>query len=147
MRILCLWLAAIFTLGAAEPPTVTLPPELAQVLTDYEQAWRARDPKALASLFTDDGFVLAGGQPFHRGRAAIEKFYSGQGGPLWLRAVHYAASGDTGFILGAYRYQASGADEGKFTLTLRKQNGVWKIVSDMDNPIRQTARPDLSDNH
>ena len=54
--------------SGAAPPSVSLPPELLRVLTDYESAWRARDAGALARLFADDGFVLPGGSPPVRGR-------------------------------------------------------------------------------
>src|SRR5260370_30704225 len=36
---------------------ITLPPELARELGDYEIAWRAKDAAALARLFAADGFV------------------------------------------------------------------------------------------
>jgi hypothetical protein len=69
-----------------------------------------------------------------RGRAAIEKHYTGQGGPLSLRAFAYATEGATGYILGGFARQKGEADIGKFTLTLRLgEGGRWLIVSDMDN--------------
>lgn len=121
----------------APEPSVTLPPELARVLTDYEAAWSKKDPAALAALFAEDGFVLAGGKPPVRGRAAIQKHYTGQGGPLSLRAIAYAAEGGVGYILGEYTDAAGKPDLGKFTLTLRKgSDGRWLIMSDMDNPNR-----------
>ena len=127
-----------FTIEAAppvqEPATVTLPPPLARVLTDYEAAWRTKDSEALSKLFVEDGFVLSSGGPAVHGRAGIGKHYTGQGGPLFLRAFAYATDGSVGYILGGYRGRDDMPDEGKFTLTLRKgSDGVWKIVSDMDN--------------
>ena len=118
----------------APEPSVSLPPELARVLTDYEAAWSKRDPAALAGLFAEDGFVLPSGRPPVRGRAAIQKHYTGHGGPLSLRAIAYATEGGVGYILGGYTDTAGKPDIGKFTLTLRKgSNGRWLIVSDMDN--------------
>lgn len=115
-------------------PSVTLPPPLARVLTDYESAWQARDARALAALFADDGFVLGNGVPPVRGRAAIEKHYAGRGGPLTLRALAYSTEGSTGYIIGGFATRKGDADVGKFTLTLRKgAGGRWLIVSDMDN--------------
>ena len=85
-------------------PSVQLPPELARVLTDYEAGWRAGDGAALARLFAEDGFVLPNGAPPVRGRAAIQRYYKGPGGPLALRAfafgrdvVSYGLSRDNGF--------------------------------------------------
>jgi ketosteroid isomerase-like protein len=123
--------------GAAQP-SVSLPPDLQRLLADYETAWRARDAAALASLFAEDGFVLPGGHPPVRGRAAIHQFYAKAGGPLSLRALAYATEGTVGYIIGAYARQAGGEDVGKFTLTLRKQpGGRWQVMSDMDNPNRR----------
>jgi ketosteroid isomerase-like protein len=120
--------------GASELPSVTLPAPLSRILTDYESAWQRKDARALASLFAEDGFVLSSGVPPVRGRAAIEKHYAGQGGPLSLRALAYAVDGSTGFIIGAFSRQRGESDIGKFTLTLRKaRDGRWLIMSDMDN--------------
>lgn len=124
------------TAGAQEP-SVKLPTALARVLTDYEAAWRNRDAAALARLFADDGFVLPNGQPPVRGRAAIQQYYTGQGGPLALRAIAFAADGGVGYIIGGFARQEGEPDIGKFTLTLSKgAGGRWLIVSDMDSSNR-----------
>lgn len=118
--------------------SIVLPPELARILTDYEAGWKAGDAVALARLFTEDGFVLSPGQPPVRGRAAIQKLYTAKGSPLSLRAFAYAMHGKVGYIIGAYSWERGMPDEGKFTLTLRKdENGRWLIVSDMDNSNRR----------
>lgn len=115
-------------------PSVTLPAPLARVLTDYEAAWQKRDAAALAALFAEDGFVLSSGKPPVRGRAEIERHYSGAGGPLSLRALDFATQGSIGYIIGGYSAERGQPDAGKFTLTLRKgPKGRWLIVSDMDN--------------
>ncbi len=115
-------------------PTVELPRELDRVLTDYEAAWSARDARALAALFAEDGYVLSEGQPPVKGRAAIELHYRGHGGPLSLRAIAYAIEGSVGYILGGYASEKGKEDDGKFTLTLKKDaSGRWWIFSDMDN--------------
>ena len=120
--------------GAERLPSVALPPELARVLTDYEAAWSSRDAAALSRLFAEDGFVLAGGRPPVRGRSEIAKHYAGQGGPLALRALAYGVQETVAYIIGGYAGQAGSADDGKFTLTLRKgSDGRWLIMSDMDN--------------
>jgi ketosteroid isomerase-like protein len=115
-------------------PSVSLPPELDRVLRDYEKAWGARDAAGLASLFVEDGFVLQGGKPPARGRQAIRAAYEGHGGPLVLHAFAFGVEGATGWILGGYARKAGDPDDGKFTLTLRKEgDGRWMIMSDMDN--------------
>lgn len=124
-------------------PSITLSPELDRVLRDYERAWRAGDASALAALFAEDGFVLQGGRPPVRGRAAIQAAYSRQsGGPLRLRALAAATADTVGYIVGAYGYGDGPDDMGKFTLTLRRaRGGPWLIFSDMDNPSQPPRRP------
>jgi uncharacterized protein (TIGR02246 family) len=118
--------------------SVTLPPELARVLTDYEAGWKAGNAAALANLFAEDGFVLPQGQPPVKGRAAIQKLYTSNGAPLSLRAIAYATAGDAGYIIGGYSTDPGKPDDGKFTLTLRKAgDGRWLIMSDMDNSNRR----------
>lgn len=118
--------------------SVQLPADLARVLTDYETAWRSRNAAALARLFAEDGFVLPNGLLPIKGRAEIERYYTGMGGPLSLRAIAFAAEGRVGYIIGGYAREKGEADVGKFTLTLRKgEDGRWLIVSDMDSPNRQ----------
>ena len=123
---------------AADLPSVALPPELARVLTDYETAWGRKDAPALAALFAEDGFVLSGGNPPVRGRAAIAAHYTGKGGPLALRALAYSTDGPTGSIVGAYAAERGRPDDGKFTLTLRRDGARWLIFSDMDNGNART---------
>ena len=69
-----------------------------------------------------------------RGTDAIKKAYANSGGALALRALHYEVDGNVGFIIGAFSSNAGEPDRGKFILALRRENGVWKIVADMDNP-------------
>lgn len=123
-------------------PSVDLPPELQRVLTDYETAWQAKDPTALSKVFAEDGFVLAGGKPPVRGRKAIAEGYANAGGPLSLRALHYATEGSTGYIIGGFAMKKGEPDVGKFTLTLKKDSaGKWLIMSDMDNGNGRRPQP------
>jgi ketosteroid isomerase-like protein len=121
--------------SAPEPlPAVTLPPELARVLADYEKAWRAHDLAGLVALFAEDGFVLASGAPPVRGRAAIARAYGSAGGDLVLHAFAFATEGSLGYVVGGFSRKEGQPDVGKFTLTLRRgADGRWLIVSDMDN--------------
>ncbi len=125
------------TIGEPQP-SVTLPAELARVLTDYEKNWQAGNAAALAELFATDGYVLPNGKTPVKGRQSIQKLYTKSGAPLSLRAFAYATQGDVGYIIGGYSGEAGKPDDGKFTLTLRKgADGRWLIVSDMDNGNRR----------
>jgi ketosteroid isomerase-like protein len=123
-------------LGAPCPAQeqVELPPAIDRVLRDYERAWQAKDPAALAALFAEDGFVLGNGRPPVRGRAGIRAAYEGSGGPLALRALAYAAEGTVGYVIGAYGPGGGQGDTGKFVLALRRDAaGRWLIAADIDN--------------
>ncbi len=141
MKTVALSIALILTLlvqgqGAAVPqqPSIDLPKDLDRVLRDYEQGWAKGDGKALAALFTVDGFVMQPNSLPVKGRDAIEKAYQGGGGPLALRAFAYGADGGVAYILGGFASKQGELDRGKFTLTLRKVDGKWLIASDMDSP-------------
>ena len=127
------------TATACPQTSINLPAPLDRVLRDYEAAWTKGDAKALAALFTEDGFVMSMGDTPVRGRAEIERRYATSGGaPLALRALAFETEGATGFILGCYAPSAKDADIGKFTLTLKKdKSGRWLIFSDMDSPNRR----------
>ena len=119
--------------SAANQEAIELPEELSRVLREYEKYWRDFDSKGLASLFTEDGFIL---RPFReptRGRELIEKAYNGAGGPLFLSAYAYHMEDNIAYIIGGYRGVEDGKDSGKFTLTFQKLNDKWFIFSDMDN--------------
>jgi ketosteroid isomerase-like protein len=135
------------TVDAPGPvPSVDLPPALDRVLRDYERAWQAKDPEALAALFAEDGFVLANGHPPVRGRAAIRAAYKDGGGPLALRALAYATEGAVGYVIGAYGPGAGQPDTGKFILALRREkDGRWSITADMDNASQHRPRPPASE--
>src|SRR5258705_13680523 len=113
----CALLFAVTVRAQDALPSVKLPAELDRVLRDYEQAWQAHDASGLANLFAEDGFVLAGRKPPVRGRDAIRTAYAKSGGPLALRALHYATPGEAGYIIGPYGQDAS-KDAGKFVLAL-----------------------------
>lgn len=124
--------------AAVTLPSITLMPEFDRVLRDYEAAWSKGDASALSELFAMDGFVMQNGKPPVRGRAAIRAAYQGSsGGNLKLRALAVETSGNVGYIIGAYGYDAAATDMGKFTLTLKRDaSGKWLIFSDMDNGNR-----------
>lgn len=128
--ILFAFTANVFSQGIE---SIDIPDELRLVLDNYETYWQERDASRLASLFTEDGFILRPGHPPVRGRMEIENAYHNSGGPLVLHAYDYHIDGDLAIIIGGYTTDASLPDRGKFTLTLKKFNDVWLIHSDMDN--------------
>ena len=116
------------------PTTVAVPTEVDQLLKDYEKAWIAKDTGALAKLFTGDGMALPSGQMPAQGEESIRKAYAQSvGAPLNLRAIAYGASGDLAYVIGGWGGASGKPEFGKFVLVLRRVNGRWLIVADMDN--------------
>lgn len=111
-----------------------LPPSLQRVLGDYTAAWEARDAKALAALFAEGRTVVPNACPPVTDRAGVEACYTGSGGPIHLRALDHAYSGDLAYIIGEYAEHPSDPAGGKFVLTLLNDGGRWLIVADMDRP-------------
>lgn len=156
MRALALLLALVITATASHAqtpdatpaaplPSITLPPELARVLTDYETQWRFGGD-SLIKLFAEDAILTVGGKPPARGHAAIAAHYAGPKGPLALRAIAYAMDGNIAYVIGGYAMERGAPDIGKFVLTLKKgPSGRWLIFSDMDTgnsaPQRRPAPP------
>jgi ketosteroid isomerase-like protein len=137
-----LLLASIAASDEVKPlPSVQLPPELDRVLRDYETAWRAHDPEALAVIFAEDGFVLSSTKPPVRGRAAIREAYAHAGGPLALRALAFETNGSVAYIIGAFGRTEGGPDFGKFVLALRRVGERWLITADIDNSSHPPAPP------
>jgi ketosteroid isomerase-like protein len=119
-------------------PSVDLPTGLDRILRDYEREWKAGNATALAELFTENGFALPSGRPPFRGREAIAEAYGQAGGNLSLRALSFRTDGKVGFIIGAYSYDASAGDSGKFVLAIEKSpEGRWLIAADIDNSTRR----------
>lgn len=129
--------------AAPTPAAVTLPPEFDRVLRDYEKAWVANDPAAIAALFAPDGYALPNGAMPARGADPIRAVYAhSAGSPLSLRAFTYKQSGDLAYILGGFAFAADKPDFGKFTLVLtRGGDGRWLIAADMDNTNQRPRAP------
>lgn len=130
---------------AQTPATVALPADVDRVLKDYEKAWSAKDTAALAKLFTADGMALPSGQLPAQGEDSIRKAYSPNvGTTLNLRPFAYSTSGELAYVVGGWGSAADKPEYGKFMLVLRRVNGRWLIVADMDNsnmPRRAPSAP------
>lgn len=127
-------LALSAPVSAHSPVTVYVPIEVDQSLKDYQTAWIAKNTFVLGKLFTDDGMALPSGQMPAQGEESICKAYSqGGGAPLNLRAIAYGTSGDRAYIIGGWGGALDKPEYGKFVLVLRRVDGRWLIVADMDN--------------
>jgi uncharacterized protein (TIGR02246 family) len=131
--------------GAADPA-------IKAVADDYVKASLAGDAKAIAALYTEDAVEMPPNGPMVKGRAAIEKYYTGVMGSgtklttFTITHLESHASGDTAYDVGTYNQSltpAGGApvsDSGKYVVLLKKAGGAWKVayaIYNSDSPPRQ----------
>lgn len=134
LYVIIILLLTVISATAQELKPIDLPDELQEVLTNYETHWKNSDAKKLASLFTENGFILRPGYDLVKGRENIQTSYENAGGgDLVLRAYDFSIQGNLAYIIGGYTYGSRVKDMGKYTLTLKKVDGKWLIHSDMDN--------------
>jgi ketosteroid isomerase-like protein len=111
----------------------SLPNEIEQILREYETGMEKGDPKMIAELFTENGYLLPNQNRLIQGKKRIAKFYDGIQDSISLNPIDFMEDGRVGVIIGVF----SNSDQticGKFTITLQKQDsGDWKIYSDIYN--------------
>jgi len=123
---------------------------------DYQAAWGASNAEQIASLYTDDAFVLYPNQPAVSGKAAIIGYFKSffdefVQDSFTLTSAEVEIVGPWAFDRGAYRWKSrpkAGGDPiedyGKYLVILRRQaDGSWKVARDMDNsdrPLTQSTR-------
>ena len=99
----------------------------------WQSAFDARDPAAIAAIYTEDAAVLGPSSETISGRAAIETFWgesfaagiSGEG-----KDNEVYAHGDVGYTVGTFTAtDADGAtiDEGKYVEIWRHADGKWQM--------------------
>jgi hypothetical protein len=126
------------TAAPSSEPSVTLPRPLATRV-------RGEDG-ARSQLFAEDGFVLAGGTPPVRRRAAIGLTTRAAAVPRPCGALAYSTEGATGYVLGGYARRRRRTSASSRT-ALRPRRRALADRVDMDNgaagpPRRRTPRVD-----
>jgi uncharacterized protein (TIGR02246 family) len=121
---------------------------------DWEKAYNAGDPKAVAALYAEDALLLPPGSPGARGRAAILEYFtkdiagSRAAGEVFVvnPRTDVGVSGDQGWESGTYQVTVKGAvaETGKFLSVSRKKDGKWLYIRDTwnaDAPPAPAASP------
>ena len=127
---------------------VELPPALDRVLRDFEVHWHARDPAAMAELFTDDG-MMRFGDAWRRGRASlrVSLLDAMSGSDLRLWAQQFGMGDSVAYIAGSYghRTRPDRADIGRLHFSLRKgTDGTWRIAAAMIESVNPTSPSDTA---
>lgn len=115
-------------------------------IKDINKKWQelivAKDAKAIAELYVEDGEMLPPNLPKAVGRAAIEQGWNGftsmPGMALTFETdkLVFAQSGDIAVETGTYKFSAGeGAAQttevGKSVVTWQKKDGKWHVLTDM----------------
>jgi len=139
--------SAIARIYQEPSPTVTVPPEVARLLSARAARWN--DAAGLAELYTEDSFVLATGPAWVRGRRAVAEHLSTRWGEsLQITPIAFEASENRGHLVGYYTGERGGQQQyyGQVLLTLaRGEDAVWRIAAETPSfpgpkrPIADTA--------
>jgi len=112
----------------------------------WVEAWAKGDPSMIASLFAEDGVMLARNGKLIKGRQGIlERQKTAMSGvepgvKVTVTTVDVWLDGDTAYETGKYKYEYKekgkpGVDEGRYvTMWKRQKDGSWKLVMDMGVP-------------
>ncbi len=102
----------------------------------------AKDAKAVANLYAEDGEMLPPNAPKAAGREAIEQGWGqmfaipGFGLTFETEKFVFAKSGELAVDIGTYKFTAgegaaASTDVGKYVVTWTKRDGKWYVLTDM----------------
>ncbi len=136
MKKLMILVFVLLIVGCTQTPQTDLE-GLQGMRTVFQSALDAKDPAAIAAIYTEDGALLPPNSETVSGRAAIEAFWretlaSGIGGEGKNIEVH--ALGDVGYTVGTFTAtDADGATigEGKYVEIWRHVDGEWQMHRDI----------------
>ena len=144
----CVMLALTFVVAGAAP---SLGADLAaeeQRIRELDAAWvaavAAKDAKATAAFYADDGRIMPQNAPGAEGLDAVGEVWSGlfrlKDFALTFEPTHIAVAeaGDIAYDIGTYSLaftsdQGPVQDLGKYVVVWKKVNGEWKVAADIFN--------------
>jgi uncharacterized protein (TIGR02246 family) len=119
---------------------------IADIDTQYIEAFTSGDAAAISGLYVNDAMRMPPNMAMIRGKEAIEAYFAEMFGAtaaraLTLEPVEFGTSGDLAYVVGRYSYtiEVEGAaelehDEGKYlTLSTLTEDGTWKMVAQIWN--------------
>ncbi len=144
-------LAGALALSACAPSTESDEATIRATNKAWMEAIAAKDAKAVAAIYAEDGQMLPPNAPKAVGREALEKGWAGLMGMPGMTLTFetekfvFAKSGDLAVDIGTYRFAAGGqTDTGKSVVTWTKRDGKWLVLTDMfssDLPVAPPAAP------
>lgn len=105
----------------------------------FEATYARGDAASMAELYTEDGMLLPTGSDFVQGKPAIQQFWQGVMDmgidEAELEIAELEDHGDTAIEVGQYTLSGGGQvmDRGKYLVTLKREDGQWKLHRDIWN--------------
>ncbi len=125
-------------LNACSPSTEADEAAVRAANKQWLEAIVAKDAKAIAAIYAEDGQFLPPNAPKAVGRAAVEKNWADAVGLPGMTLTFetekfvFSKSGDLAVDIGTYRFEAGGqVDTGKSVVTWTKRDGKWLVLTDM----------------
>lgn len=120
--------------------------EINEVNKTFETAFAKGDAAGLAAVYTKNGQILPPNGKMQTGIPAIQKFWQGAIdlgiGRATLKSVELEVHGDTAIEVGQFSLKTKDgelADEGKYIVIWKKEDGSWKWHRDIWNSSRPAA--------
>lgn len=119
---------------------------IADIDTQYIEAFTSGDAAAISGLYTDDAMRMPPNMVMIRGKEAIEAYFAEMFGATAARALtlepfEFGTSGNLAYVVGRYSYtiEVEGAeqpehDEGKYVaVSTLTDDGTWKMLAQIWN--------------
>lgn len=114
-------------------------PGVAKVRTAYQAAVMAKDAKAIAALYAEDGVEMPPNEAAAKGRAAIQKFNQGLfdmfNPKLSITSTDTRVAGDWAYDVGTFTQTLTPVkggvpikDTGKYVVLLKRAGGQWWLA-------------------
>ena len=127
-------------------PNADVSAAIDQVNRQFEQAMSRSDSAGLLSVYTSSGSIMPPNSPIIKGGNEIRAFWQGAIDmgikAVELKTIELDDLGDTVNEIGLFKLtlgDGSVADEGKYIVIWKKENGVWRWHHDIWSSERPPA--------
>ena len=117
---------------------------------EFSAAIAAKDPGRLGALYANDAIAFPPNQDMVKGKEAIQLFWKGlidAGMTVKLEIVELEDEDDLGVEVGKFVINGPDgktADQGKYVVVWKEENGTWKLYRDIWNSSLPAAAPPMT---
>ena len=118
---------------------------IGKIRDQFMTSFKAGDAATIAAMYTSDGMTQSNMNPTGSGQQGITQSFTNFLSQMTIKEftitpVKTEVSGNLAYEVGTYKFSAMMKpknepmnDGGRYTIVLRKENGTWKVIADMDN--------------